>query len=144
MSPFAATLLATWLTAAPTDDLEAIRARVADYTEGVKSGDAARLQRAFHTEAKLLHVEPDGRLDIRPSSDFIQSAVQAPVPESEASVLQVDLHGSAAIVKVAMRTRRWSFIDYLTLLKVEGQWTIVNKAYHRAPRTNEDQRGAGP
>ncbi|GHG92602.1 hypothetical protein GCM10012319_54240 [Comamonas sp. KCTC 72670] len=43
MSPFAAPLLATWRTATPTNDLEAIRARVADDMEGVKSGDAARL-----------------------------------------------------------------------------------------------------
>ncbi|MBN9687392.1 nuclear transport factor 2 family protein [Corallococcus sp. NCSPR001] len=34
--------------ATPNDDVAAIRAVVADYTEGVKSGDEARLHRAFH------------------------------------------------------------------------------------------------
>ena len=89
-------------------------------------------------------MEPDGSVHIRPSADFIQSTVKVPLPESETSVLHVDVQGSAAIVKVAMRTRKWSFIDYLTLLKVEGQWTIVNKAYHREPRPAVDPRGAHP
>lgn len=83
LSPLAATLLAVWLTTTPTDDVEAIRAVLTDYTEGVKSGDGARPQRAFHPTANLLHVGPDGGFAIWPGSDFIQ-----PRPQADAGQVQ--------------------------------------------------------
>jgi protease I len=134
LPPFTSTLLATWLLATPTDDVEAIRAVVADYTEGVKSGDGARLQRAFHPEAKLLYVGPDGALAAWPGADYIQSAVKRPFTEREDKVLQVDAFGSAAVAKVAVRSPKWDFIDYISLLKLGDRWTIVSKVFHRAPR----------
>ncbi|MCP3063679.1 DJ-1/PfpI family protein [Myxococcus sp. K38C18041901] len=134
LSPFASTLLAVWLSAAPNDDVAAIRAAVADYTEGVMSGDLARLQRTFHPDSKLLSVGPDGALATWPGNDYVQTAVKSPFTGRENAVLQVDVVGSAAVAKVSVRTAKWDFTDYISLLKLEGRWRIVTKVYHREPR----------
>ncbi|WP_223750362.1 nuclear transport factor 2 family protein [Myxococcus sp. XM-1-1-1] len=60
--------------------------------------------------------------------------------EGEDSVLQVDVTGSAAVVKVSARTAKWDFIDYISLLKVDGRWRIVAKVYHREPRAEAPSR----
>ncbi|MBJ6761777.1 DJ-1/PfpI/YhbO family deglycase/protease [Myxococcaceae bacterium JPH2] len=134
LSPLASTLLATWLMATPNEDVDAIRATVADYTEGVKSGDAARLQRAFHPESKLLFVSPEGAFTAWTSAEYIQNVAKHPFPEREDRVLQVDVFGTAAVAKVSIRAPKWNFIDYISLLKLNGQWTIVSKVFHKEPR----------
>lgn len=134
LAPFASILLATWLTATPTDDVEAIRAVVADYTEGVKAGDNARLQRAFHPDSKLLSVNAEGVLNTWASADYIQGVVKKPPTGREDKVLQVDLFGTAAIATVSVRTAKFDFIDYISLLKLGGKWTIVSKVFHREPK----------
>ncbi|WP_342375532.1 DJ-1/PfpI family protein [Myxococcus stipitatus] len=136
LAPLASMLLATWMTATPPDDAEAIRAAVADYTEGVKAGDGARLQRAFHPDSKLLYVKPDGTFTAWASADYIQNAVKNPGKGREDKVLQIDIAGTAALAKVSVRTEKFEFIDYISLLKLGGQWTIVSKVFHREPRAD--------
>ncbi|GEN13216.1 protease I [Myxococcus fulvus] len=140
LSPIASTLLAVWLSSTPNEDLAAIRAAVADYTEGVKSGDRARLERTFHPESKLLSVGPDGALATWAGTDYVASAVKSPFTGREDSVLQVDIAGSAAVAKVSVRTAKWDFIDYISLLKLDGRWRIVAKVYHREPRAEAPSR----
>ncbi|MFP2956311.1 DJ-1/PfpI family protein [Myxococcus sp. 1LA] len=142
LSPFAVTLLATWLAATPPDDVEAIRAVLTDYTEGVKAGDGARLQRAFPPTTDLLHLGEDGGLAVWPGADFIQRVVKQPSPEREDAILQVDIFGSAAMAKVAIRTSRSYFVDYISLLKLGGKWRIVSKVFHRMPREERAPRAA--
>lgn len=142
LAPLTSMLITAWLLATPGDEVAAIRSVVADYTEGVKSGDGARLQRAFHPEAKLLSVGPDGTLATWPGQDYIQGAVKRPLLEREDRVLQVDVFGDAAVAKVAVRTPKADFVDYISLLKLSGRWTIVSKVYHRALRA--EPRPAGP
>nr|BDT32578.1 hypothetical protein MFMH1_22470 [Myxococcus sp. MH1] len=55
-------------------------------------------------------------------------------------MLHVDVTGSAAVVKVSARTAKWDFIDYISLLKVDGRWRIVAKVYHREPRAEAPSR----
>lgn len=46
-------------------------------------------------------------------------------------ILQLDHAGDAAMVKVELRYPAVTFIDYLSLLKIDGRWQIVNKIFHR-------------
>ncbi|QSQ13735.1 DJ-1/PfpI family protein [Myxococcus landrumensis] len=136
LAPLPSILLAIWLSATPADDAEAVRAVVADYTEGVKSGDSARLHRAFHLESKLLYVKPDGTFTAWASADYIETVVKNPATGREDKVLQLDVAGTAAMAKVSVRTPKFDFIDYISLLKLGGKWTIVSKVFHREPRTD--------
>src|SRR5687768_7745711 len=119
-----------------TEDVAAIRATVADYTEGVKTGDESRLQRAFHPDAKLYYAGKDGSLAFFERDAYIAGAVQKPFKDRTDAVLQVDVFGNAAVAKVSVRSPQSEFIDYISLLKLQGRWTIVSKVFHRAPRTD--------
>jgi hypothetical protein len=41
-----------------------------------------------------------------------------------------DIEGEAAFVKVADEFAGMRFSDYLSLLKIDGRWVIVNKLFH--------------
>jgi protease I len=119
-----------------TDDVAAIRATVADYTEGVKTGDESRLQRAFHPDAKLYYAGKDGSLAFFERDAYISGAVRKPFKDRTDAVLQVDVFGDAAVAKVSVRSPQSEFIDYISLLRLQGRWTIVSKVFHRAPRAD--------
>ena len=42
----------------------------------------------------------------------------------------IDISGDAASVKVTDEFAGMRFTDYLSLLKIESRWIIVNKLYH--------------
>jgi protease I len=111
----------------------AIEATVQDYFDGVSKPDLASLQRAFLPEARLLSVK-DGA--------FVQVAIpewHARVVANAASapkanwrrIVSIDVFGSAASVRADADYATFQFIDYLSLLKVEGRWRIVTKIFHR-------------
>lgn len=45
-------------------------------------------------------------------------------------IQSVDVEGDAASVKVTDDFAGMRFTDYLSLLKIDGRWTIVSKLYH--------------
>jgi len=49
--------------------------------------------------------------------------------KGDLSITSVDITGDAASVKVVEVYDQSKYIDYLSLLKLNGEWKIVNKIY---------------
>ena len=47
-----------------------------------------------------------------------------------AKILRIDRAGNVASAKTSFIFPNGSFTDFLSLVKIEGRWTIVNKIYH--------------
>ena len=43
----------------------------------------------------------------------------------------IDITGNAASVKLTIDYETHQFVDYFNLLKIKGQWLIVNKIFYR-------------
>ncbi len=43
----------------------------------------------------------------------------------------LDIAGNAAIAKVTLDYPTVKFTDYMTLLKIDGEWKIINKTFYR-------------
>lgn len=50
-------------------------------------------------------------------------------------IISTDVTGAVATVKVADLYQGLRFADYLTLLKMDESWVIVNKAFHIDPQS---------
>ena len=66
--------------------------------------------------------------------EFIAAIMaETPAPPDTQPVMEVesiDISGDAASVKVTDEFAGMRFTDYLSLLKIENRWIIVNKLYH--------------
>lgn len=114
----------------------AVAATVELYLQGHATGDGALWRRAFHPEAKLFWVK-DGQLAQRTAEEFAASASGRPAADEARrarKISSLDIAGDAAMVKVELRYPEVTFIDYLSLLKLDGQWRIVHKIFHRRDR----------
>lgn len=128
-------LLGAALVAQPTNpDEAAVRAAVNHYLQGHALGSPDEFSKAFHPDAMLFWVTPDGALGKRTSGEYIKGASGKPAadePQRKRHILSVDIAGTAAVAKVELDYPTVHFIDYLSLLKVNGEWKVINKIFHR-------------
>lgn len=120
-----------------TDDQQ-IRAVIDDYFQGLYRSDRVSLERAFHAEARISGWD-EGKLIDAPAAKFIDfvANVSAPADDGEAyemTVESLDIAGSAATAKVCDLYKGLQFTDYLTLLRFDEGWRIVNKTFSHLPR----------
>ncbi len=114
-------------------ELEAIRAVVLDYMEGMIFADLQRLQRALHSTCLIVgHVDAVFTTEtVQQFSDAVQHAGGLPVgSDYVGEIVSIDVSGPAAMSKVNNRFAGVDYTDYLTLLRLEGRWTIMHKTYH--------------
>jgi hypothetical protein len=125
----AADLSARWA------DEAAIRQAVQYYFDGGKNRDSVALRKAFHPDARMLFAK-DGKLVVVPISDYIARVTQdqpkpGDVDSTKRLVTSVSVTGDAAIAQLRLERPDVVVTDYMSLLKVDGRWQIVNKIFSR-------------
>jgi hypothetical protein len=118
-------------TAKPGDEEAAVRHAVESYLHGLKYNDVESLKKAFWPEAKLFFVKNDGQLGQLTQSQWYEgfAASAGKEEKGDLKITAVDITGNAASVKVEEDYPGSVYIDYLSLLKFDGEWKIVNKIY---------------
>jgi protease I len=128
----AADLSARWA------DEAAIRQTVQYYFDGGKNRDSVALRKAFHPDARMLFAK-DGKLVVVPIGEYIARVAEnklkpGEVDSTKRRVTSVDVAGDAAIARLELERRDALLTDYMSLLKVDGRWVIVNKIFAREAR----------
>ena len=113
------------------DDRDAITQVVQHYIDGAKSGRGADMKPAFHEDATIFgYVGPD--LFAGPIQQlFDWNDQNGPATGLQARIADIDLAGTVATVRLELDN--WTghrFTDLFTLLKLDGQWKIMNKVFH--------------
>jgi hypothetical protein len=114
----------------------AIRETIQHYFQGHATGQGEHFRKAFHPDAKLFFIR-DGRLTQWTSEEYIARASGKPAADEaqrKRIIDSIDISGNAAIVKVTLDYPNVVFTDYMSLLKIEGQWKIINKTFYAKPR----------
>jgi len=122
-------------TVSQNSDEAAVRETVQHYLHGLKFNDVESLKKAFYPDAKLFFVKRDGQLG-QLTQDQWYKGFAASAGQEEKGDLQitaVDITGNAAAVKVVEVYPNSKYTDYLSLLKFDGGWKIVNKIYVAEP-----------
>lgn len=124
---------------AKSGEEEAVRKTVDLYFQGQATGNGDFFRKAFHTEAKLFWVR-DGKFSQRTSEEFAAGASGKPAAdeaERKRRIESIDITGNAAIVKVVLDYPTVKFTDYFTMLKIDGEWKIMNKTFTSEPKQKQ-------
>jgi len=126
----AAPLLAQGPSAGSED--AAVRAAIGHYFQGHATGDGAHFRKVFHPDSKLYFMR-DGKFMSWTSEEYIGRASGKPA-EDEAQrkrrIDWIDVTGDAAVAKLTLIYPTVTFTDYMSLLKIDGEWKIVDKLFH--------------
>ena len=116
----------------PIGDYDAIRQVVQLCLDGEAKGDVAKLKEAFHEDARMFGELGGTRYDLAIQALFDMAAEgPADTGNYQARILSVTQVGDAATAMVA-EDGYWgtvSFVDFLSLCRINGTWKIVNKTF---------------
>lgn len=117
----------------------AARVPLENYLKGHATGDPAWFKQAFHPEAKLFWYR-DGRLNSRTSADYIAGASGKPAADEAQRkrwIESVSLTGNAGVARIVLDYPNARLTDYMSLLKIDGEWKIINKIFYSEPKPKQ-------
>jgi hypothetical protein len=130
---------AVWLPSRAQEKEEAgVRQAIDYYFQGHATGNGDYFKKAFHPQAKLFWIR-EGQFSERTSAEYIAGASGKPAPDEDRrkrTIASIDITGNAAIAKVVLDYPDARFTDYMSLLKIDGEWKIVNKTFVVEPKTH--------
>lgn len=114
------------------ESYDAIRAVVQLCLDGEAQGDVSKLQEAFHPDARMFGDLAGTRYDV-PIQALFDMAAEGPADTGsyQSRILTISQLGDVATA-TAREEGYWgtvSFVDFLTLCRIEGVWKIVNKTF---------------
>jgi hypothetical protein len=117
--------------ATDANEYDAINKIVQVYIEGAISGNSTVMSSAFHKDATIFgYIGPD--LFAGPIQKlFDWNNENGPATDLQTQIANVDLFGTVATLRLELTN--WTgfrFTDLFTLLKVDGNWKIMNKVFH--------------
>lgn len=134
---FAALCMFTEIVHAQNSEEAAVRKPLESYLRGHATGDSAHFRAAFHPEAKLFWIR-DGKLMQRTSAEYIARASGKPADDEaqrKRRIESLDIAGNSAIAKIVLDYPEVLITDYMSLLKVDGEWKIINKIFYVDSKT---------
>ena len=117
----------------PNRDAREVERIIYRYFQGLHHGDVTLLDEIFHNDCVLK--APHLRRDKHAWLELVKTR-QIPAKKGDIfayQILNIELSGDQAMVKVLCPLLGSTFIDYLGLLFENNQWLIVNKMYADMP-----------
>jgi Putative lumazine-binding len=116
--------------------LEEVKSLILKYFELIYTNDLDLFGRVFDKKAQLYTLSK-GETLVRTADAYRKILSERTPPKEQGAreeneVFQIDLASETqAFAKVKVRINDNVFIDYLTLLRLDGGWRIASKTYHR-------------
>ena len=115
-------------------EYDMIAKAVQPYIDGAKSGKGDDMKPAFHEDATIFGYIGDDLFAGPIQRLFDWNDENGPATELQARIAGIDLADTVATVRLELDN--WTghrFTDLLALLKLDGEWKIMNKVFHLHP-----------
>lgn len=113
----------------------AITAAMADYFDGLYLSDTVRLKRVFHPEAQYVCAS-EGTLTRLSMAEYFPVVDARPSPASRSEpradrIISIQFAGPVtAFVRAECAIGPKRFTDFLTFIRLDGEWRIIAKVFH--------------
>lgn len=114
----------------------AARVPLENYIQGHATGNGDFMRKAFHTDAKVMAFR-DGKLMNMTSEEFASRFNGKPAPDEaqrKRRIESVEITGNAGVGKIVLDYPTVTYTDYMSLLKIDDEWKIVNKVFYAEPK----------
>ena len=114
----------------------AARKPLEQYIQGHVTGKADVMRQAFHPSARLQWMD-NGKYVDRSLEDWLSGFRGTPANDEaqrKRRIVSVHVFGDSGFGVIELDYPTVLIIDYMALLKVNGEWKIVNKSFARQPK----------
>lgn len=113
-------------------EMKAASVPVENYIKALQTGSINYARLAFHKDARMIGNRRDGFVSM-PIEEWMKGLQGKPADDEaqrKRSFRILDLTATTGIARVELIYPDVTFIDYMPLLKVDGEWKIMNKFFH--------------
>ncbi|MEM7541398.1 MAG: nuclear transport factor 2 family protein [Pseudomonadota bacterium] len=116
-------------------DEQAIKDTIQTYFDCMYESSADKTRAAFHENAKITGYIEDKlyQMSVEDFAGFVTGQQPSPKEKGEAErldILSIEIAGDTAVARVRDDYIGYTFMDTLSFLKTDGQWSIYNKLFH--------------
>lgn len=122
--------------AATQAETTAARIPLEHYLNAHATGNPDLIRKAFFPEAKIMAFR-DGKLLNLSVEEFAARFSGKPAADEsqrKRRIESLEITGNAGSARIVLDYPEVTMIDYMSLLKVDGEWKIVNKVFNAAPK----------
>jgi ketosteroid isomerase-like protein len=122
---------------AKNDDYDDIVRVIGLYIDGFNDNDISKFREAFHEDAWIFFIQPDGSLVKCPISECFEGWASPPSSGVVGRIISVTQVGDAASVHLSWDLepdKSSGFLDFHSMLRIDGVWKITNKAATHSSR----------
>ena len=117
------------------NDEQKIRDVIQTYFDSMYESSSDKARAAFHPNAKITGYLEDGlhEMSVEDFAGFVASQQPSPKSKGEAArldILSIELAGDTASARKRDDYLGKTFLDSLSLLRIDGSWSIYNKLFH--------------
>ncbi len=127
-------IFSTIATYAQIPEHDQVKAAVSYYLEGGTNNDFETLKKAFHKDATMKFISNAGYKEVNALEFFKKVIKPGPKQNRKTKVVSIDVEGTSAQAKLRIDYDTFAFIDFMNLLKIDGEWKIVNKIFYRSKK----------
>ncbi len=110
---------------------DAIAKTVQHYIDGARSGKGDEMKPAFHKDATIFGYAGTDLFGGPVQQLFDWSDENGPATELQARIAGIDFIDTVATVRLELENLSGHrYTDLLSLLKIDGEWKIMNKIFH--------------
>ncbi len=131
-------LVATTTLSAQDSDYAMIEKTLHYYMDGGTNNDYEMLSKAFD-ESAVMRSGGEKPREVNALEFFKSRMKPGPKSDRKTRIGYINVTGNAANAQVILDYGSFSFIDYMNLLKLDGEWKIVSKIYHRQVHKKPEQ-----
>ena len=100
------------------------------YLDGGTNNDFSTLKKAFHETATMKFINDEGYKEVN-ALEFFSGMKPGPKQNRKTRIADITIAGNAANARLEIEYPTFTFIDFMNLLKIDGEWKIVGKIFYR-------------
>ena len=117
------------------NDIEQIEKVIQLYVDSMDESSPDKVKQAFHVTAKVVgYLHGDFmEMSVDDFAGFVASQQPSPKEKGENVVFEIlscQIEGETASAKVRDKYLGITFLDTLSLIKIDGEWKLYNKLFH--------------
>ena len=112
------------------EEKKAITTTLNYYMDGGTNRDFGTLKKAFHEKALMTRIDQDGQFAPVNAREFFSKMKPGDPLKRTTEIVSIDIAGNTAVARLKLEDDNKIFHDFMTLMKIDGKWLIVNKSFH--------------
>ena len=116
-----------------TDNIKEIEHLIANYFEGIFHGDTKKLEACFYQNTHI-YGDINGSDYEKNTQEYLEGVKNRQSPKDlgepfKMKIIGIDIMGKIAMAKLHVPMLGYNYYDYLSLVKTNNDWKIVNKLF---------------